>query len=296
MNDQRPMGLVFDMPFAEYLAVDALSNTAMKELARSPWHYRNRVNKPQTRPMLRGSLAHCAVLEPDAMAARYVVTPEDAPRRPTAAQWTAKKPSESSQQAMDWWTAFGQQAASREIITAEEFGVTQAQLAALAENSEIADTLRTGKSEVSVFWVDQATGVYCKARPDHVRPLTDGRYRLLDLKSVADESADAFGKAVARFGYHRQRAHYIAGFEASGRKVEEFVFAAVTSAPPVLAVPYILADEIAQQGADEVRELLELFARCTESGSWPPPGEGLQVVDVPKWAKRSNEEEVSFAS
>lgn len=288
------MGIVFDLPFEQYLAIDALSASGMRELARSPWHYRNRVEKVRTRPMLRGSLAHCAVLEPDAMASRYVVVPDDAPKRPTKAQWNAAKPSESSQAAMAWWTDFSQFASSREIVPADDYAITQSQLRALQENSEIADTLRHGKGEVSVFWIDQATGVYCKARPDWVRPLKDGRVRLLDLKSVADESVDAFGKSIARMGHHRQRAHYIAGMTAVGRLVEEFVFAAVSTTPPVLAVPYILHDEAAQQGVDECRELLELFAWCTENDKWPPPGEGLQVVDVPKWAKRSSDVEVEI--
>jgi hypothetical protein len=100
------MGLVRDMPFEEYLAVDAFSNSDMKLLARSAWHWKNRVPVKQTRPMLRGSLAHCAQLEPHALDQRYVFVPEGAPRRPTEAQWNAKKSNEDSMAAKEWWSEF----------------------------------------------------------------------------------------------------------------------------------------------------------------------------------------------
>jgi exodeoxyribonuclease VIII len=292
----RPIGLILDMSFEDYLAVDAFSNSDMKLLARSPWHLKNRVPVIETRPMLRGTLAHCAVLEPDAMASRYVVVPEDAPRRPTKAQWNAKKPSAESAAAMDWWSIFNIDAANREIVAANEYAITQAQLAALQADPEIAALLATGYSECSVFWIDKATGIYCKARPDHVHPIDGSCVKLLDLKSTADDTPSGFGRTVAKLGYHRQQAHYAAGFTtATGLAVEEFVFAAVSSTPPVLAVPYLLPEDFAQQGRDEVRELLELYAHCRKTDTWPSygTGSGYQLADIPAYANRSNEIEVS---
>lgn len=289
------MGLYRDLSFAEYLAVDAFSNTDMRLLARSAWHWKNRVPVKQTRPMLCGSLAHCAQLEPHALDKRYVFVPEDAPRRPTEAQWNAAKSNESSMAAKEWWKAFLDGQGDREIVTADEFAVTQMQLAALAADPTIAELLSTGYSECSVFWVDQDTGVYCKARPDHVKPLDARTVRLLDLKSTVDESPVGFGRTAARMGYHRQDAHYRAGFEAAtGLKVEQFIFAAVTSAPPVLAVPYVLTDEIAEQARDERRELLELYAYCQRENRYPAYGTGVQLLDFPQYAKRSGEIEVSY--
>ena len=120
----KPMGMFTDMPFDQYLATEAVSASGLRVFARSPWHYKHRVqiNKP-TRPMLRGTLAHCALLEPDAMAARYVVVPEDAPRRPTEAQWKAVKSSPESKAAKDWWAEFNRGAFGREVITAAEWAL-----------------------------------------------------------------------------------------------------------------------------------------------------------------------------
>lgn len=291
----RPMGLIRDLSFDDYLAVEAFSNTDMRLLARSAWHWKNRIPVKQTRPMLCGSLAHCAQLEPHALHDRYVFVPEDAPRRPTEAQWNAAKSNESSTAAKEWWKAFLDGLGSREIVTAEEFAITQMQLRALAAEPYLSTLLATGYSECSVFWVDKDSGVYCKARPDHVHQLDARNVTLLDLKSTADESPDGFGRAAARLGYHRQDAHYTAGFQAAtGLKVEQFVFAAVTSAPPVLAVPYVLTDEIREQARDERRELLDLYAYCKREDRWPTYGTGVQMLDFPAWATRSSEVEVAY--
>lgn len=296
MSAGRPMGLVRGMPFDDYLAVDALSASAMKLLARSPWHYKNRIPMKQTRPMLCGSLVHCAQLEPDAVAARYAVVPGDAPNRPTRRQWEAKNPSATSQAAMAWWRDYEAQCGNRTIVAAEDYAITQQQLAAIQAEPYLREVFSEGEAEVSVFWIDPATGVYCKARPDFLR-ITRGEARIVELKSTADESPDGFSRVLSTMGYHRARAHYIEGVEAvTGLKVAEYVFAVVSSAPPVLAVPYWLDEEDAQQGADECAELRETFARCLRENQWPAYGSGPQLVGLKPWAKRSNELEVSFVS
>lgn len=297
MSADRPMGLILDLPFDQYLAVDAFSASDMKHLAKSAWHWKNRViPTKQTRPMLCGSLAHCAALEPHALEERYVFTPEDMPRRPTEAQWNAAKSNESSMAAKARWKEFLDGVGSREIVTAEEFAITQMQLAALAANPEISHLLSRGYSECSIFWVDEDTGIYCKARPDHVHPVDDKTVRICDLKSTVDESPVGFGRTAAALGYHRQIAHYTEGFQkATGMRVQEFVLAAVTSKVPVLAVPYILTEEIAEQAKDERRELLELFAYCRKENAWPAYGQGYQLLDFPAWATRSAEVDVSWA-
>lgn len=285
-RDDILLGEVRDMPAADYFAVDAVSNSALKEFARSPWHYRNRVEKEPTRRMFRGTLAHCAALESDAMAARYIVTPEDAPRRPTAAQWNAKKPSPDSASAMAWWTDFNARAAGREIVSADEYAVTKAQLAAVLAVPELAALLADCYTETSVFWIDDATGLYCKARPDVVHTLPDGRVILADLKTTADEAPDAFARTVWNFGYYRQAAHYSKGYmAATGRDVAAFVFAAVSSAPPVLAVPYMLDDDAMQRGRESCADLLRRLAECRATSEWTAYGSGVQVLSLPAWAK-----------
>lgn len=256
------------MPAEEYFAVDAVSNSALKEFARSPWHYRNRVEKAPTAAMLAGTLAHCAILEPAAFADRYAVKPAGHDGR--------------TKEGKAWAEAH----AGREIISAEQQATAEAQRAAVMAVPELAALLADCYTETSVFWVDADTGLYCKARPDVVHTLPDGRAILADLKTTADESPDGFARAVWNFGYFRQAAHYSKGYTAAtGRDVAAFVFAAVSSAQPVLAVPYMLDDDAMQRGRDSCADLLRRMAECRATDEWPAYGSGVQVLTLPAWAK-----------
>lgn len=293
---EKIIGLVENMPFDDYLAVDALSSTALKQLARSPWHYRNRVDIEPTPAMLSGTLAHCAVLEPEAMDKRYAVLPEGAPRRPTKAQWSAKNPSPESLASMRWWSDFTEQTNGRELVQFNDYALCQSQLTAITEHPDLANLLREGRGEVSLFWIDKATGIYCKARPDWM-PNPDGkRIKPVDIKTCADESPSGFGRAAARLRYDLQAAHYTAGIEAVTKlHVDAFVFAAVSSKPPVLAVPYVLTDEIRDQGKDDRRELMDRLAWCRRENEWPAYGSGFQLLDFPAYAKNGGEVEVEWS-
>jgi hypothetical protein len=286
------LGEVRDMPAEDYHAVHAMSSSALKTLAQSPFHYwaayraPGRPARKETRRMFTGTLAHCSVLEPDAMAARYVVVPEDAPRRPTAAQWNAKKPNADSAAAMAWWTEFNAGAAGREVVSADQYSATRQQVAAVLAVPELANLLGEGYAESSVFWIDEATGVFSKARPDWVHPLPDGRVILLDLKSTVDPAPQAFGRAIFNFGYHRQAAHYTQGFTAAtGREVAAFVFGAVSAEYPFIAVPYMLDEESRLMGYADRARLMGLYAECERSNTWPAFGDGVQLVSLPAWAK-----------
>lgn len=292
----RPMGVYESMPFEEYHAVEAISASGLRLFARSPWHYRNRVNVVPTRPMLRGSLVHCARLEPDALGARYAVVPDDAPKRPTAAQWAAVKSNESSTAAKEWWREWERTVGTREIIAAPEFSICRQQLKAITAVPECASLFARGKAEVSIFWIDKRTKLYCKARLDWLQVAEDGKSaRIVELKSTRDESPSGFGRTAASMKYELQRAHYVEAVKHGARlPVEEFAFVAVTSAPPVLAVPYELTDELIAQSNDEREEHMDRLAWCIKEDQWPAYGSGTQLLDFPAYAKRSGEVEVSF--
>ena len=274
------MGVIEGMPFEEYLAVDACSKSLMNDLADCPytaWARHINPQRPQFRPtpaMAAGTLAHTLILEPGEATARYAVRPAGLDGR--------------TRDGREW----AEQHAGRAIVTAEQWDTAWAQRAAVFANEQAAAWLRTGKAEVSVFWVDAATGVYCKARPDWLHVDARGRRVMVDLKTASDVSPDGFSRAVATYGYHRQQAHYTS---APCLPVDLFGFVAVSNAYPFICVPYILDDETLQQGRDEVAELLTNYAECKRTGVWPTYGQGLQSIGLPAWAKRSNELEVSFA-
>ena len=275
----KPLGLVEGMPLGDYLAIDAMSASGLKQLARSPWHYKNQVKTEQTPAMRAGNLAHCAILEPDKLADRYVAKPNGLDFR--------------TKEGKAWRDALP---VGIDVIDADQRAIASAQQLAVLGVPELAALLRTGRGEVSIFWIDEATGIYCKARPDWMPPADGGRITPLDLKTCADESPGGFGRAAARLRYDLQAAHYTAGIESvTGLTVAAFVFGAVSNKPPILAVPYVLTDEIREQARDERCELMDRLAWCQRENEWPAYGSGFQLLDFPAYAKHGGEVEIEWS-
>lgn len=270
-----PLGVVHDMPAAKYHAVDAMSNSALSALKRSPRHYWAEYINPQrpqrktTAAMAAGTLAHALVLEPAAVAERYVVRPDGLDLRTKDGKaWRASMPSHL------------------DLIDADQMATAEAQAEAVQSVPELAALLHGGASEVSFFWVDPETGTHCKARADHVHRLADGRVILLDLKTTSDASPEQFARSAWSFGYHRQDAWYSRGYElATGEAVAAFVFGVVTGDYPFIAVPYMLDDAAKAIGAEQCRDLLATYAQCKAAGYWPAYGGGVQLLSLPAWAK-----------
>ena len=273
----------YDMPASEYHAHPAISNSQLSSLAKSPRHFwalhRDTDRKPSapTAAMSAGTLLHTFALEPQLMSA-YAVRPADLDAR--------------TKDGREWLA----QHAEQQVISADQFAAAQAQMAALREVDVIADIMRTGRAEASVFWRDEASGVECRARPDWLhRPSGKGRDIIaLDVKTTVDAAPDAFSRSINTYGYHRQAVHYTAGLEAEGFRVISFVFAVVSSTYPFVAAAYVLDDATIAQAEQERAELLDTYARCTAANEWPAYGAGLQLIGLPAWARRAEEIEVGY--
>lgn len=283
-NQAFTPGIYENIDSEVYHADKAVSNSMLSTLAMSPAHcYALHINpdRPVVEPtaaMKLGTLTHTALLEPDKVRHAYTVKPADL--------------NLNSKDGKAWKEAM----AGLEIVTADDMLMVEAQRAAFMADPLLASFWPDGMSEVSVWWIDPATGLRCRCRLDRIRYTGPNRVRVLDVKTTPDVTLDSVAKSVANFGYHRQQAHYTRGLEAQGLIVEQFVFGFVTKTYPFFAIPYELDDETQAQGIEEVSELLSLYSNCHRSGQWPLTGGGVQVVGLPGWARRENEIEVSYAS
>jgi hypothetical protein len=278
----QPIGIVKGIPSDQYHAdADSVSNSMLSAMDKSPAHCYwlhlapGRPEREATDAMLAGTLAHTAILEPRALRERYVV-------KPSGMRFSTKE-------GMAW-----RDAQSAQIISLADLEAADAQQAAVLRVTALRNLLSSGDAESSVFWTDKPTGLRCRARPDWLHWTGKQRAIVLDLKTISDLTEKTVQRAIASYGYHRQAAHYTAGLQACGIEVEEFVFGFVSASYPFLAVAYVLDDETAQQGRDEVSELLDRFANCKRSGEWPAFGDGYQLTGLPTWAKRSSEVEISY--
>ncbi|QKQ46792.1 PD-(D/E)XK nuclease-like domain-containing protein [Achromobacter denitrificans] len=268
-----------------------ISKTGLDHVARSPALYHALHLDPARPPekeragQLEGQLAHCAILEPGEFAKRYAVLPADAPRRPTEAQWNAKKPSPESVEAMEWWAAWNKSSAGRTIITHAQRETALRQAESVRRLPDVAEALDAGRPEVSAYWIDPDTGVLCRCRPDWVHPAGDDGVILLDVKTYSDASPAEFARQIARKRYHVQDAFYSDGFaRASGKDVLAFVFVAVETEWPYAASAVMLDDVSREAGRALYRRDLDTYARCAAANEWPGYSTSIETVSLPAWA------------
>lgn len=265
--------LQFGLPSDDYHAIDALGASGLRKLARSPAHFYAATLDPQrptsepTPAMRAGTLAHCALLEPDELERRYVVRPDGLDARTKDGKaWLAALP------------------VGIEAVTAEQMTTAHRQAAALRYLPDIASALSNGAAEVSAFWRDTLTGIDCKCRPDWVAPAGDGVI-LIDVKTTTDASPTGFPRSLANFRYPLQAAWYSDGYERASRKrVLGFVFACVESDYPHAAAAYMLDDESMDKARAENRRLLELYSTCRSANQWPGYPSTIQPISLPAWA------------
>jgi hypothetical protein len=271
MTTEAPKpGIYHDVPFADYLAWPAVSNSGIKLALRSLAHFKERPELDATPAMRLGSFLHCGVLEPLAIVERYAVMPRY--EQDVGNVTRDGKPSESTgtiyfkQKAQEFRAAN----VGKEIVAAEDYKALVGVHRALMRSDRAREYLtERGESEVSILWHDPETDLLCKARIDF---LNSG---INDLKSSAD--AAGFSRAIANNGYHRQAAHYQTGFRVLTGETRPFRLIAVEPTAPygVRAAP-VHADAI-ETGESEVRRALLSIAEAYRTDVWP------SYEDPPSW-------------
>ena len=264
---QQPMGLIHDLDIEAYHSGPGISKSGLDDMDPPARYYAlhldpNRPERVQTASQRVGTLAHCAILEPEQFAKRYAVGPDVIRSTKIWKEWEASLP------------------AGVEAIKPDEAAVAWKQRESVLKLPGMAEILSAGAAEVSAFWEDPYTGVLCRCRPDYA--FTDA---LIDLKTVGRGDTFGFSRQAPKLNYHVQDAFYSWGYAmASGMLERDFWFLTVEAEYPYLAARHRLPVEAKNEGLALVRNKLDLYAACLHNNEWPGyPGE-IQTVDWPEWA------------
>lgn len=284
-------GIIPNLPAAEYHARPEISKHGLDDFHRCPAWFKFRREHPQeTTPALRwGSLVDEAVFTPDEFAKNSVVIPADAPARPTERSRNAKKPSEETIRAIEFWDAFDKQNEGKEIITAEEAETLRNTVAAIANHPAASRLFHAGENLIqsSLFWTDPATGVSMRARPDMVvrRPNQD-RDVIVDLKTAVSAEAGEFAKAATNFRYHVQAGVYLDAWKQITGRDAAFVFIVVEKTEPFLVACYVASPRMLEIGTRHFRADLAAYAECLATDRWPGYAESIRELELPVWADK----------
>lgn len=164
--------------------------------------------------------------------------------------------------------------------------VSVAAMAAAVHAHDTAPLLFTGgASEVSAFWIDEATGVKCKARFDYLPEPQPGRRLIVpDLKSAVSADPAEFSRAAARYGYLLQQEHYTSALRHLGVSDDPaFLFVVVEKDEPHLVNVGQFADEDDRRlSAAALDKALRLYHDCLAADNWPG-WSGITDLSLPTW-------------
>lgn len=265
----------------EYFAWEAVSNSKLNLMKRSPAHYQHGFPEP-TAQMALGSLVHSGVLEPLAIIKRYVCMPDYAKHPDNVSKTGARSFSSATDFVKKKQEEFQSLHHDKEIVTEEQYQTLLGMATVLSGNELARDMLRNGEAEVSLVWDDEDTGLRCKCRVDWLKR---NSCQFVDLKTTAD--ASDFERSIAKYGYHRQMAFYRRGLAANDILAHPWIIAAETKAPYGCRVAPMDPTAL-ELGLLEIDELLHQVVRCQESGEWPGY-ENPSSWTVPEWYAKRNE-------
>jgi hypothetical protein len=269
------------IPAPDYFSIDALSISMLKELRRSPLHFRHSLTSPkESKPMALGTAAHCATLEPERFGSDYAI-------------WSFRTESgRMSPRTGKKWEEFCAAQAGKTILTEDDCSDALTMAKAVRSDPIAMKYLEAGEPEVTMQW-KRDDGRLCKGRVDWLTHI-DGEPVVVGLKTARDCRPYIFGSAAAKLAYHHQWAWYHDGYKAITGRTPRMIEIVVESAAPHAVVVYVIPEDVIAQGRDEYTDLLRVLERCEAEGFWPGPAETELVLSLPSWVYGSDEDIVEL--
>jgi hypothetical protein len=132
--------------------------------------------------------------------------------------------------------------------------------------------LEAGRHEVTAIW--EHNGTYSRARYD-LLDFNDGPFDAWDWKVTSDCSPAAIRHKIARFGYHRQAAHYLRGLDVlfpafAGQ--HSFIMAFAEDAAPHKVQRVCLHAASMMSARRKIEEATALWEHAIKTNVWPDGG------------------------
>jgi exodeoxyribonuclease VIII len=279
------LGIYSDIPIETYHRSPGISNSGISLILDTPArYYYEYITKKQIRIVgdeefdqekenesiakTIGSMVHCLVLEIDKFDSIFVVKPKIDKR-------TTNGKSE--------FASFMDFNAGKTFITQGNYDKSLLIAESLKNNKIFKKILSLGnyKVENSIFWNDFDNDVKVRSRPDFFNDTL-----IIDLKTTKDASEEAFEKSIFNFGYHRQAAIALDGFEALGQPKQHFCILAVETKPPFLTNFFRLKNDAIEKGREEYKIGLGIYGSCLANNVWPGYSEIINDIGLPSWAQK----------
>lgn len=223
-----------------------------------------------------GRAGHTLLLGEEGFRTDYLIRPETYPDDDSKA-WSGNSKSCKA------WLAEAA-LAGKTVITKKQVETIRGIAKRLAAHPTIQTGILNGLIEHSLFWVDEKTGLWLKARPDAIP--TDSNI-FSDLKISSDVTANATRRAINEHGYHQQMALIAEGiYVLTGRAMDEAVLIFAKASRPYSINHKPLATSAMNRGWQQNRRALDRIAEALKSGYWPGPDDDEVPAHLPDYREK----------
>lgn len=275
------------LPGVNWSTLSLLSAVSPKWL-----RYRSAHPREDSPALLLGRAIHCCALEPERWARDYA--PRDTPpkprkpRRPAATSSHVARNNYASAIALyeTTYAAWEAEHGGDEALTADQHALAERCAAAITAHPRAMEVLAHTRREEPFQWVDEETGIACKARGDAL-----AREHITDLKSTRRQTLRAFYRDAGEWLYHGQLAYNHDGAQAAGRLSpiahRPYMVAVQTVEPYDCAVIQLSPPDMAA-GRALYRDALRRYAGCVAADWWPGIAPEVVQSELPPWAPGMN--------
>ncbi len=260
-------GIYPDLDIDKYHRSEGISKTGLCLLAKAPAVYlyakEHRDDAPESKALMIGKGLHAAM--EGTFGDLYAIGP-DAARNTKA------------------WKEFEEKHSRKICLKPDEADPILGMKAAVDAYAPAQRLLsEPGRFEVSYYWIDEATGLLCKCRPDWI---TADQRTIIDFKTARDATHERFQRAAYDLHYFVSAALTLEGVhKTTGILPERYIFLTIQSTAPHLVAAYeATADEI-ELGREFIRRNLSLLKRCQDNGTWPGLPEEILPLGLPRWVR-----------
>jgi hypothetical protein len=264
-------GIYHGVPMEQYLACEAIAahdlfnfydRCPAYAIARHPSHPNPEPDR-ESDALALGELAHALILEGDAVVARrYAV-------KPAGMKFNTKA-------GMEWEAAHSH----LEIVTAADMEAARAIQNAVLNSAKARRSLEGCGREVTLLAKDPETGLAIKNRPDAMRSNL-----VVNIKTAANAHPRKWAADALKYGYHVSEAMTAHILKTIGAPPRSYIYVVIEKAKrnPIVQVR-TLPDTLGALGEAILHKSLRGWAKCAETGNWPPYHDDVKEMDAPPWA------------
>jgi len=260
---------------AIYNSIDAISQSDLKELKRSPRHCLVKKNRrlyeddsSMTPAKLIGKAIHKAFLEKDDFENWFVEKPQEINRR--------------TKEGKIQYEEFINTNKGRLILDEKEVKIINSVREAINGHPLISELFQGGTAETSLIakypYLKSDKILYIKSRLDYWR---EDMNTIIDLKTTMDAGTKSFQRDIFKYGYHIQAAFYCDIVALVTGRMPNFLIVAVEKSLPFGIKVYKIPKELIDIARVQYQEWLDLYTKCYNEGSWPCYSNEISTVEIP---------------